>query len=160
VTSSQDSRRPDEEEDDVPDPLSGQVVVYAAMLGGTIAGQIGGVLLGALLGLGSIGVPLGISVALEALAGARVGARKLGPLTVRALGQISLKYSLGLLAISVPMVVWMAAAHRVEGQAPFWTPGALALAVVVLAVATLVRWGLMVVLAPGPRRAGRPGGRP
>jgi hypothetical protein len=154
VTSQDSGDDGDDGDDEDIDLLAGRVVVYAAMLGGTIAGQLGGIAVGALLGWSSIGLPLGISVALEALAGARVGARRSGgSLTARQAGQISLKYSLGLLAISVPMVGWMAAAHRVEGRASFWTPATLAIAIALLAVATLARWGLMIVLARPRRRA-------
>jgi hypothetical protein len=147
--SMQDSRR----DDDDTDLLAGNVVVYAAMLGGTIAGQLAGIGLSMALGRTSIGIPFGIGVALEALAGARVAVKRSGRLTPREAGRLSLTYSVGLLAVSVPMVVWMDASHRAEGRATFWTPGTLAVAVVLVAIATVARWGLMVLLTRPRGRA-------
>jgi hypothetical protein len=142
--------RSDEDED--LDLLSGMVVVYAAMLGATIAGQVAGIGLSSLLGIGSIGVPVGCSVAFEAAAGARLGAAKSGgSLTPRQAWRISATYSGGLLAISVPLVIWMDAAHSASGAPSTWTPLRYGLALLVFAAATLARWGLMVLIAPRPR---------
>jgi hypothetical protein len=139
-----DSSREDEELD----VLSGSVVVYAAMLAATIAGQLLGIGVDALLGSGSIGIPAGLSVALEAVAGARLGAARAGgALTPRQAGRLSLTYSAGLLAISIPLVVWMEAAHSANGGGPSWTLAGSGIVIAALAVATAARWGLMVVLS-------------
>jgi hypothetical protein len=132
--------------------LSGLAVVYAAMLAATIVGQLVGITVDALLGLGSVGVPLGCSVALEAAVGARLGAsRSGGALTPRQAGRICLTYSAGLLGISVPLLVWIEAAHTADGAARSWTFSRFALALALFAFATLARWGLMVVLSPRRR---------
>lgn len=132
--------------------LSGLAPVYAAMLGATVAGQLLGIGIDALLGLGSIGVPLGCSVALEAVVGARMGAaRSGGALTPAQARRICLKYSAGLLAISVPMLVWIEVAHAARGSAAAWTFPRVSLALGLFVFATLARWALMVVLSPRPR---------
>jgi hypothetical protein len=143
----EDSHDSQQQDEDL-DLLSGFVVVYAAMLAATIAGQLLGIGLDSLLGSGSIGIPVGLSVALEAVAGARLGAaRSGGALTPRQAARISVTYSGALLAISVPLVVWMEAAHTANGGGRAWTPTAFGVAIALLAVATVVRWGLMVVLS-------------
>ncbi|MGH7434297.1 MAG: hypothetical protein ACRENE_01320 [Polyangiaceae bacterium] len=129
------------------DLLSATVVLYAAMLGATIAGQIAGIAVESLVGAHSIGVPLGCSVVLEAAAGARLGAAKNGgPLTPRQAGRISATYSAALLAISVPLLGWMEVSRRASGGASTWTAARVGAALALLVVATLARWGLMTLL--------------
>ncbi len=128
------------------DLLSATVVLYAAMLGATIAGQIAGIAIDSVIGAHSIGVPLGCSVVFEAASGARLGAaRSGGPLTARQAGRISATYSAGLLAISVPLLGWMEASKRASGAASMWTPGKVGAALALFFVATLARWGLMTL---------------
>jgi hypothetical protein len=128
--------------------LSGLAPVYAAMFGATVAGQLLGIGIDALLGLGSIGVPLGCSVAFEAVVGARMGAaRSGGALTPAQARRICMKYSAGLLGILVPTLVWIETVHTVNGSARVWTLPRLLLALGLFASATLARWALMVVLS-------------
>ena len=127
--------------------LSATVVLYAAMLGATIAGQIAGIAVDSMIGAHSIGVPVGCSVVLEAVSGARLGAaRSGGPLTPRQAGRISATYSAGLLAISVPLLGWMEASRRASGAASTWTAARVGAALALFALATLARWGLMTLL--------------
>ncbi len=128
--------------------LSGLAPVYAAMLGATVAGQLLGIGIDALLGLRSIGVPLGCSVALEAVVGARMGAaRSGGALTPAQARRICMTYSAGLLGISVPMLAWIEVAHTASGAAQAWTLPRLLLALGLFAFATVARWALMVILS-------------
>jgi hypothetical protein len=145
-----EERRSDDDELDV---LAGLVPVYLAMLGATIGGQLLGIGLCSLLGVGSIGLPIGCSVTLEAVVGARLGAAKSGgTLTPRQAARIGFTYSGALLAVSVFLLVWMEMARTSGGGAPSWTAGRAALALVLFAAATLARWGLMVALAPRAAR--------
>jgi hypothetical protein len=145
-------REPRSDDDEI-ELLPGMAVAYAAMFGATVAGQVLGIALDAVLGLGSIGVPLGASVALEALAGARVGAAKSGgSLTPKHALRIAVTYSAGLAFFTVPLLAWMEVAHTAGGAASSWTPSRVALGVALFAVATLARWGLMVALSPRARR--------
>ena len=138
----------DGEEPEETDLLSATVVLYAAMLGATIAGQVAGIALGSVLGIHSVGLPLGCSVVLESAAGALLGARKYGrPLTPAQAARISLTYSAGLLVFSIPLLGWMDASRTGSGEASTWTPAKVAAGLALFAVATLARWGLMVLLS-------------
>lgn len=129
--------------------LSGLAPVYAAMLGATIAGQLVGIAIDALLGLRSVGIPLGCSVALEAVVGARLGAAKSGgALTPRQVRRICMTYSAGLLGLSVPMLAWIEVAHTAGGAPQAWTLPRVGLALGLFVFATLARWGLMLALSP------------
>jgi hypothetical protein len=147
-----EDRRTDEDDDPGFDLLSGMVIVYTAMLGATILGQGLGIALDSLLGIGTIGVPIGCSVALDSLAGARIGAAKSGgSLTPRQAARIAFTYSGGLLVVSLLILAWMDVARTAAGRPSAWTPGRLALALGVFAVAAVARCGLMVALAPRSR---------
>ena len=106
------------------------------------------------MGSRGLWIPALCSVTLEALVGARLGAaRARHPLAAKDAGRISVRYSLSLLAISVPLAVWTLASRASREAAagaahPSWTIAAAFVAVVV--AATPVRWGLMLIL--GPRR--------
>jgi hypothetical protein len=141
------------EEPEEADLLSATVVLYAAMLGATIAGQIAGVVIDSVLGTRSIGGPLGCSVLLESVAAVRLGAAKYGaPLTPRQAGRVSLTYSAGLLAISLPLLGWTELARTASGSGSTWTPGKIAAGIALFAVATVARWGLMALFSRRPRR--------
>src|SRR5258708_34932694 len=94
------------------------VVVYAVMPGATMLGQLLGIAAAsALAGRGGVALPLAASVVLEAVAGARLGARRSGgTLTVRQAWKISATYSGALVAITVPLAVWISVAARAEGR--------------------------------------------
>jgi hypothetical protein len=148
-----DPRPEDGEEPDEVDLLSPTVVVYAAMLGATVAGLIGGIAVGSVLGIRSIGIPLGCAVVFASGAGARLGAAKYGaPLTPRQAGRISLTYSGALLVFSVPLLGWMEASRTGAGEAASWTPAKVVAGLALFALASLALWGLMVLLSPRPRR--------
>lgn len=125
------------------------VVLFAAMLAATIAGQFLGIGVDALaLGRKVLWVPLAISVLLEALVAARLGAARLGQEWTSALrGRLSAYYSLGLAAVTLPLAVWIAASEgRSLAPAPMATHDVMQALVIVLAAfaaATLLRWGLM-----------------
>lgn len=131
------------------------IIRYPAMLAGTVAGQLLGIAVDAMVGTRTVWIPLGCSVVLEALAGARsVASRSDHPLDSAQSARVSVTYSLAVLLLSVPLVVWIAASHPSAPGAgsalSIWTPSRLAVAAVALAVATAARWRLMLVL--GPRR--------
>jgi hypothetical protein len=132
------------------------IVRYPAMLAATVAGQLAGIAVDAVIGTRSPWIPLAFSVVLEALAGARVGTSRPGGLLDSAQSaRVSLTYSLALVALSAPLVVWIAASHPAtpgEGVGlSVWTPARLAAVAVAFAVATVARWRLMVVLGPRQR---------
>jgi hypothetical protein len=135
------------------DLLSPTVVLYAAMLGATIAGLIAGIAIDSVIGSRTLGVPLGCAVVFESAAGARLGAAKYrGLLTPRQAAQISLTYSAGLLVFSVPLLGWMEASRTGAGEASTWTPAKVAAGLAVFAAATLARGGLMAAFSRRPRR--------
>jgi hypothetical protein len=143
-------------EDDWFAGVSGAVVRYPAMLAATVAGQLAGIAVDAVVGSRAVWLPLAFSVVLEAFAGARAGGARAGvPLDSGQSARVSLRYSLGLVALSAPLVVWIAASHPIapDGSVGLsvWTPARLIVATAALAVATLVRWRLMVVFAPRRR---------
>lgn len=124
-------------------------VLYAAMLAATIAGQFLGIGVDVLaLGRKVLWVPLALSVLLEAIVAARLGAARLGQEWTSALrGRLSAYYSLGLAAITLPLAVWVAASdgHSLA-PAPMATRDVMQALVIVLAgfaAVTLLRWGLM-----------------
>jgi hypothetical protein len=124
------------------------IVVYAAMLGATVAGQLLGISVDALVGSRVFWVPAAFSVVLEAAVGARFGAARAGTaLDVARSGRVSAMYSVTLLALSVPLGAWIVASRPVAaGHA--WSGASAGIALVAIALLTLVRWGLMVVFAP------------
>lgn len=130
------------------------VVIYAAMLAATLGGQLVGIAIDVSVGSHGIWIPAACSMVLESVVGARVGAARTGrALTVTESGQVSAYYSIGLLAISVPLVLWTYLAHAREAAAAgeglnaWW---ALALPAA-FGIAALGRWALMVALTPKPR---------
>jgi len=129
-------------------PVSG--VVYAAMLGATIAGQLVGIAVDAAIGSHGIWIPAACSVFLEAIVGARMGAARAGrSLTTSESARVSVAYSVALAAVSVPLVVWFAAAGR-GGAAALAQGRALGALIwlTALALGTAARWGLMVAFRP------------
>jgi hypothetical protein len=144
----------DEAEDEWFKEASDAIVVYAAMLGATVGGQLAGILLNVALGWHQLWVPALLSVVLEALAAARGTASRRGrPLTSPESLRLSVTYSVGLFVVTGFLGVWTLLA-RPTGSAPVPLPlsPALLLPVVVLAaaVATALRWGLMIAFAPKP----------
>jgi hypothetical protein len=123
-----------------------RVAVYGAMFGGTVAGQFLGIALdAAVLGRRVLWVPVALSVVFEAIVGARYGASSVGhPLTSTERGRLSFYYSVCLAGLSIPLAVWTAVSRapgaRLDGSA---AGIAVATAVAVLAMLTVVRWGLM-----------------
>lgn len=124
------------------------VALYAAMLAATIAGQFLGIGVDVLaLGRKVLWVPLAISVVLEAVVAARVGAVSMGhELTSAQRGRLSAYYSLGLAAVTLPLAVWVAASGGRSLVPALATRDVVQALVVVLAgfaAITLLRWGLM-----------------
>ncbi len=140
-------------DDDLFAPGSLPAVVYSAMLGATIAGQFLGIGIDTLLGWHTFLVPGACSVVLEAVAGARLGARAAGhPLDATRSAQLSGMYSLALIGVTVPLAIWLGASrHALSGDTSVWTAGRIAGALAALAVATVARWALMLVFAPRVR---------
>lgn len=131
-------------------------VVYAAMFGGTVGGQFLGIAVDSFaLGRRIVWVPFVCSVLLEALFGerfasARVGHRLLPAQRVR----LSLYYSLGLAALSVPLVGWLAVSHSTPeqlssggGASSHDVVLAAGLVLVGLVAYTAVRTGLMALFS-------------
>jgi hypothetical protein len=130
--------------------LSGSVALYAAMLGGTVVGQLVGIIVDVLLESHSRWIPAVCSVVLEAIAGARLGAtRSGGPLSVAQSVRLSATYSGALVAVSIPLAVWVAAARPAlaSGIVAHGWPAAFGAVLAVVAIATVARSGLMVVLS-------------
>jgi hypothetical protein len=136
--------------------VSSAAAVFAAMLVATIAGQLAGIAIDAALGTRAFWIPVACSVGLEGVAGARVAASRLGrPLTPGESGRTTVAYSLVLLAISVPLAVWIRASSVASGAAGSspamglsWTLRGLLLGGGALVAATLVRWAVLVACAP------------
>ncbi len=132
------------------------VVVYGSLFAATLGGQVLGMVLDAVvLGRRLVLVPLVCSVVLEGIVGARVAASRKGrPLTRVEAGSLSGTYSAGLAAVTLPLVVWTAASR--SPQSPFGgmnpTVAAL-LGLAALGVATLLRWGIMVLASGGRARS-------
>lgn len=134
--------------------LSDATVVYAAMLGATVGGQLAGIFANISLGWHQLWLPALFSVVLEALAGARGSASRRGrPLTSHESLRLSVTYSIGLFVVTLFLGVWTLLA-RPAGSAPVPVPlpPALLLPVLVVAaaLATALRWGLMITFAPKP----------
>ncbi|HEY3820790.1 MAG TPA: hypothetical protein VGL81_26685 [Polyangiaceae bacterium] len=132
------------------------IAVYPAMLSGTIAGHFVGLGFDMLvLRSHSVWAPLACSVLLEALIGARYGAARVGhPLTASERGRLSIYYSLALVAVSLPLAVWLTASRHgrlpgvsVSSQDLVWV----AIALVGLVVYTAARYGLMALFSPHAR---------
>jgi hypothetical protein len=135
-------------------------VVYGAMLAATVAGQFLGIAVDALaIGRHVVWVPLAFSVVLEAVVGARFGAARVGhPLTAPERARLSLYYSAGLLALSVPLAGWIAASKATPAQLAGAGSGpqllvALALVLAVAAAWTAIRYVLMTIFTANLRRA-------
>ena len=134
------------------------VAVYPAMLGGTIVGQFTGMGFDALaLGTHAVWLPLGCSVLLEALVGARYGAARMGrPLTPSERGRLSVYYSLALAAVSLALWAWLDASRASRGGASggsFALPHAAMGALVLLGglvVYTALRFALMTAFSRRP----------
>jgi hypothetical protein len=128
------------------------LVVYAAMLGATVTGQLLGIVIDSAFTSRNLWVPCALSVAFEALVGARYGATRAGQaLTVARSARVSAYYSALLLAISVPLAVWIIASRPVSSAHPSWTLVDVAVALAALAAATIARTAVMVVVAPRRR---------
>ena len=124
------------------------IALYAAMLAATIAGQFLGIGVDLLaVGRKVLWVPLALSVLLEAIVAARVGAARMGhELTTSQRGRLSAYYSLGLAGITLPLAVWVAASDGrslVLGLATRDVVQALVVVLAGFAAITLVRWALM-----------------
>ncbi len=130
------------------------IAVYGVMFGATMAGQFIGVALDSAIGQRALWVPIACSVLLEAVAGAffatsRV-ARKLG---FADWGRLSAYYSVAMAAVTAPLALWTAAAKSPQSPLGGHDPSALVgIGLGVLVVWTLLRWGLMIVVAPRSRR--------
>jgi hypothetical protein len=127
------------------------ITVYAAMFGATVAGQLVGMGVDAfIVGRRVVWVPLGCSVVLEALVGARSGVSRISRrLTGAEWGQVSAYYSGCLAAFSLPLAVWTLAYNRRLAGAASSREFVLALGVILVgvAVATVVRQALMILFA-------------
>jgi len=129
------------------------IVVYAAMLGATVAGQLLGMTLDAfVLGRHVLWIPAACSVALEALVGARLGSARAGrSLTAAECWRSSAYYSIGLAAISLPLWGWFGLSRLQGGslsaRAALDAATSLGAVLGALLVATFVRYGLMVLVA-------------
>lgn len=124
------------------------LIVYAALFGGTVIGQFAGMAIDASLGRRLLWVPVVCSVVLESIAGARFGTRGGRVVSMGDWGRLSGYYSLCLAALSLPLAGWTAASRT--PQSPFGghdPSGIVLVALGVLAVATVVRWGLMTALS-------------
>jgi hypothetical protein len=139
------------------------IAVYPAMLAGTMAGHFLGVGFDVLvLRDHSMWAPLGCSVLLEAVIGARYGAARVGhPLTSGQRGRLSIYYSLALTAVSLPLAGWLKASSLSRDQVSGVSVSShdlvwVAIALVGLVVYTAVRYGLMAVFSPASSPAGRP----
>jgi len=141
-------------QDDFFAPGSPFAFVYAAMLGATIGGQMLGIGIDALLGTHNVVAPAACSLVLEAVAGARLGARVEGhALDVRRAAIVSATYTFALVALSAPLAAWFALSGKVTapGAAFAWTPLRAAVVLSALAAGIPARWGLMVLVGRRPR---------
>jgi hypothetical protein len=128
---------------------SARLALYAAMLGATLAGQAIGIGVDAALGVRALWIPGVCSVVLEAIAGARAGASRAGrPLTTAECARISVIYSLGFVAVTLPLAVWTMLAGRSGGAGARWTLGDAGIFLGVAVLATLLRAALMRVFSP------------
>jgi hypothetical protein len=135
------------------------LVVYAAMLGATVAGQFLGMAVDAVaLGRHVVWLPLAFSLVLEALVGARFGASRVGrPLTAIERRRLTVNYTAALLGVSLPLAAWLAVSKATGEGAPVG-PGIPAndmpvwLAVVIAGaiVYTALRYGLMTLFSRRP----------
>jgi hypothetical protein len=126
------------------------MIVYLAMLVATIAGQLAGITADVALGHRVLWVPLGCSVVLESIVGARFGAARVGrALTPRECVRLSGWYSIGLGVLSLPLAGWTLASNPSlhENTSVRAVVMALVLALAGLVAATAVRNVLMVLLS-------------
>jgi hypothetical protein len=130
--------------------------VYGAMLAATVAGQLLGMAVDALaLARHVLWVPLALSVVLEALVGARVGAARVGHrLTNAERARLSVQYTVGLAAVSIPLAGWIAASRTAParlfaggGVSLHRVTVALGLVLALAAACTMVRYALMTVFS-------------
>ncbi len=133
------------------------LAIYGAMFAGTVAGQFVGVGLDAGLGRRVVWVPIACSAVLEAVVGARFAASRVARvLTVGDWARLSTYYSLALALFSAPLALWTAASRSPQAPLGGQSPSSiLALGLGVLGIVTLLRWGLMTVLAPRTGKSGR-----
>lgn len=137
-------------------PLLGPlpITVYGAMFGATVGGQLFGIVLDALvLGRHLVWVPLGCSVVLEALVGARFGGKRADRrLTWGEWGQVSAYYSGCLVSLSLPLAAWTLAYNRSLLGTASSRDVAAALGIVAswMIVSTLLRHALMALFRRGP----------
>jgi hypothetical protein len=129
---------------------------YPAMLGGTLAGQLLGILIDVAIDSRGLWIPAACSVLLEGAIGARFGGLDGEPRLDRAQAlKVSMTYSLTILVVSAPLIVWVGLSH-IEAVPKgvglsFLTPLRVAVALVALAAATAIRAGLLLVFAPRAR---------
>jgi hypothetical protein len=112
-----------------------------------------GIGLDALVGVRTAVVPAACSVALEAFAAARLGARIEGhALETRRAAVVSATYTAALVAVSAPIAAWFAVARTVSAPGVGFTWTALRVAVVLLALGATIpaRWGLIVLFSRRP----------
>jgi hypothetical protein len=123
------------------------IAIYGALFGATVGGQFLGIATDALVGRRSLWVPLGCSVLLEGIVGARFTLSRVErTLTVGDWGRLSTYYSLAFAMFSLPLALWTAASR--SPQAPFGSnsPGPLLGAALGILIAyTLLRWGLLTL---------------
>ncbi len=129
--------------------------VYGAMLAATVVGQFLGMAVDALaIGRHVLWVPLAFSLVLEAVVGALFGASRVGhPLTAGERARLSTYYSVGLVALSVPLAGWIAASKAAPGQQLFAGGDAslrdvavsLGLVLAVAIIYTALRYALMTL---------------
>jgi hypothetical protein len=136
------------------------VVPYPAMLGGTLAGQLVGILIDTAIGTRGVWIPAACSVVLEALVGSRFsGANGLPRLDWAQSLRRSVTYTVVLVCVSAPLLLWVGASHAEAVPngvgLSFFTPTAVALALVVLAVATAIRAALLTVFASWSSKGGQ-----
>ncbi|MGD0677945.1 MAG: hypothetical protein ABSC94_21235 [Polyangiaceae bacterium] len=140
------------EDDDWVKDVSSAVVVYAAMLGATIAGQFAGISIDVAFESHDLWAPLACSVVFEGIAGARVGAAKKGrPLTLRELTRLTATYTVGLSIVSLGLAVWIQASTAAAGPLGPLTVIRVILAIAVVLAAGGARLGLMVLATPRRR---------
>jgi hypothetical protein len=135
---------------------SASLVLYATILGATLVGQAIGIAAEMGTGLRAMWIPAACSVVLEAFAGARAGAARVGrALTARECLWVSATYSIAFVAVTLPLALWTYASARTGGAA--WASGAprplayTAIFAGAALAATFVRAVLMLAFSPRRR---------
>ena len=143
------SIKADEDDEDVLGEYA-SLMRYPAMLGGTLMGQLAGIAVQVPLGVRSLWISLVFSVIAEAVAAWLFGAKDEHRLQASQCVRISVTYSITLLVVSLPILVWLLASHGASVPGGLGlstlTPGLLATGVAMLAVATIARAAVMKAL--------------